>query len=139
MTTGTSAFSRSISLLESAYARLLNQTTPHDEDDIYRAACIKYFELAVNLSLQLLNNHRETHQRGLIVLSSFSAHDTYRFAANFGGPIPLTAAKRWINYYHIRSHTINHYQPEYVEQAFQVLPRFIKDAKQLAQALNATL
>ena len=134
---GANSFAHNIMLLETAYTLLLNKAESDVHLEIYRAACIKQFEVIVSQSLSLLIGYQSVSEAGLITLTAFSAHDTYRSAAILGGPLPITATKRWINYYKLRSKTIATYELSVINEILAILPKFIKDSKALAQSLQA--
>lgn len=127
---------RCIASLERAVAGI----EQHDKDDelmrdIYRAACVKEFELVLEQSGKLLRkrlaawfaSNREADRLHLKAL--------FRHAARHG-LIDSGAAERWLLYRDNRNSTAHDYGEDFADATLKLLPDFIGDAKALADRIE---
>ena len=103
--------------------------------DVYRAACVKEFELVLEQSGKLLRKRlaaffASNRQADRLVLK-----DLYRHAAKHGLIDPDTV-ERWLQYRDNRNDTAHNYGEDFAEATLKLLPEFVVDAKALADMLE---
>ncbi len=104
---------------------------------IYRAACVKEFEIILEQSGKLLRKRLRPY------LSSNKAADRLHFKdlfrhANRHDLMDAAATERWINYRDHRNFTVHDYGKDFAEDTLKLLPIFIIDAKALADIIEAS-
>ena len=142
MKLNTDYLTRCINALESAYQHLLRQTPDEEKPDlpgvvlydIFRAACVKEFEIILEQCGELLKKRLRPYMASHRQADRLTFNNTFRRAAKHG-LITVEAGERWLGYREIRNETAHHYGANYAEAALGLLPGFIEDAKQIAEVL----
>jgi nucleotidyltransferase substrate binding protein (TIGR01987 family) len=132
----TEYFLRCIDTLEKAHAHL---TVLSKEDlvyDIYRAACVKEFEIILEQSGKLLKKCLSEYFATPKQADQLNFKDIFRFAAKHS-LMTLEESERWLRYRDNRNSTAHDYGIDFAEQTLALLPQFILDAKQLYQSIEA--
>ena len=109
-----------------------------DEDviyDIYRAACVKEFELSLEQSGKLLRKRLAPWFASNRQADRLHFKDLFRHAARYD-LIPPDAVERWLRYRDNRNRTAHDYGEDFAEATLELLPAFILDAKALADVLD---
>ncbi len=121
-------------------ARALEQLDRPDLDDImydiYRAACVKEFELVLEQGGKLLRKRLAAFFASNRQADRLAFKDLFRHAARHG-MIEADAAERWLAYRDNRNDTAHDYGEGFAEATLKLLPAFIADAKALADTIEA--
>ena len=103
--------------------------------DIYRAACVKEFELVLEQSGKLLRKKLAAWFASNREADRLAFKDLFRHAAKHG-LIEPDAAERWIRYRDNRNETAHDYGEGFAEATLKLLPRFVADARALAKVIE---
>ena len=104
--------------------------------DIYRAACVKEFELVLEQSGKLLRKRLAAFFASNRQADRLAFKDLFRHAAKHGLISP-EAVERWFLYRDNRNDTAHDYGEGFAEATLKLLPGFVTDAKALADTLEA--
>ena len=125
---------RCIATLENAYRHLQNED-PHDIlYDIYRAACVKEFELVLEQSGKLLKKRISVYFASNKTVDKLSFKEIFRQAV-MHTLLDIDTVERWLAYRDNRNSTAHDYGEEFAETTLKLLPQFIIDAKALSLAI----
>ena len=105
--------------------------------DIYRAACVKEFELVLEQSGKLLRKRLAAWFASNRQADRLHFKDLFRNAARHDLIAP-DAVERWLRYRDNRNYTAHDYGEDFAEATLRLLPDFIKDAKALAGMIERT-
>lgn len=114
----------------------------HEEDgdpiyDLYRATCVKEFELVLHKSDKLLRKRLADRFASNREADRLQSEDLFRHAGRHD-LIALDAAERWLHYLDHRNHTTHDYGEGFAETTLRLLPDFVKDATALADMIERT-
>ncbi len=98
--------------------------------DIFRAACIKEFELILEQSGKLLKKALKPYFATSKELDRLTYKDIFRHAAKHS-LIELVETERWFLYRDSRNETAHEYGEDLSEKTMNLLPDFICDTKKL--------
>ena len=118
----------------------IGQHNARDDDfmyDIYRAACVKEFELVLEQSGKLLRKRLAAWFASNKQADRLHFRDLFRHAARHNLISPA-AAERWLRYRDNRNLTAHDYGEDFAEDTLALLPEFIVDARALAAMLDRT-
>ncbi len=132
----TDYFARCIATLERAQGYLIEHADDESMYDIYRAACVKEFEIILEQSGKLLKKCLKPYFASPKLVDSLTFKDIFRHAAKHD-LISLEAAERWLVYRDNRNDTAHDYGEGFADETLALLPQFIIDAKQLNQVISA--
>lgn len=104
--------------------------------DIYRAACVKEFELILEQSGKLLRKRLAAFFASNRQADRLVFKDLFRHAARHGLIEPETV-ERWLRYRDNRNDTAHNYGENFAEATLKLLPEFVADAKALADMIEA--
>ena len=104
--------------------------------DIYRAACVKEFELILEQSGKLLRKRLAAFFASNRQADRLVFKDLFRHAAKHGLMAPDTV-ERWLQYRDNRNDTAHNYGEDFAEATLKLLPAFLADAKALADMIEA--
>ncbi len=138
MTIDTSFLRRCINSLQYAsdeIATLKNQSLPLY--DIYRAACVKEFELVLEQGGNLLRKRLAAYFASNQRADRLAYKDLFRHAAKHG-LLATDVVERWLHYRDNRNETVHNYGEDFAEKTLKLLPTFIEDAKSLADMIDQT-
>lgn len=135
-TIDTTFLRRCIQTLERAYVRL-NQlpSNVHPDYEIYRAACVKEFELVLELGGKLLRKRIASYFASGKQAARLTYKDLFRHASHHD-LLDIRAVERWIRYRDNRNETVHDYGEDFAESTLLLLPSFIDDAKVLADLIG---
>ncbi len=105
--------------------------------DIYRAACVKEFELVLEQSGKLLRKRLAAWFASNRQADRLHFKDLFRNAARHD-LIEPDAVERWLRYRDNRNYTAHDYGEDFAEATLRLLPEFIEDAKALAGIIEQT-
>ena len=131
----TTYLKRCIKTLEQALAALRAQVPDDILYDIYRAACVKEFELVLEQSGKLLKKRLRPWFASNRQADRLAFKDVFRHAAKHG-LIPADACERWLEYRDNRNDTAHDYGKGFAESTLKLLPRFVDDARELAAVVE---
>ena len=134
MSINTDFLVRCIGTLEAAHAALPDHEPDSVMYDIYRAACVKEFELALEQSGKLLKKRMRPYFASNRQADRLNFKDCFRHAAKHG-LISMEACERWMTYRDNRNSTVHDYGEQFAEATLDLLPNFIADATQLAAVI----
>lgn len=137
MSIDTTFLRRCVSALEYAFGEMdaLGDAEEHVYD-IYRAACVKEFELVIEQSGKLLRKRLAAFFASNQQADRLAFKDLFRYAAKHG-LIDTDAVERWLGYRDNRNMTAHDYGKDFAEATLKLLPEFIADAKELADVIEA--
>ena len=103
--------------------------------DIFRAACVKEFELILEQSGKLLKKALKPYFATSKELDRLFYKDIFRHAAKHS-LMELEESERWILYRDSRNETAHEYGEDLVEKTMSLIPDFIRDTKKLILILE---
>ncbi len=103
--------------------------------DIYRAACVKEFELVLEQSGKLLRKRLAAWFASNRQADRLHFKDLFRHAARHDLISP-DAVERWLRYRDNRNDTAHDYGEDFAEATLKLLPDFIGDARALADIID---
>lgn len=136
MTIDTTFLRRCISTLELALEELDRVGGTSTAYDIYRAACVKEFELVLEQCGKLLRKRLAAYFSSNRQADRLAFKDLFRHAAKHG-LIELAAVERWLRYRDNRNETAHDYGEGFAEATLKLLPAFIQDANSLATVIES--
>ena len=104
--------------------------------DIYRAACVKEFELVLEQSGKLLRKRLAAFFASNQQADRLVFKDLFRHAAKHG-LMDSDTVERWLQYRDNRNDTAHNYGEDFAETTLKLLPAFVADAKALADTIEA--
>ena len=135
MTLSTEYLRRCILSLEVAQEEMQKVGTGDILYDVYRAACVKHFELVLEQSGKLLRKRLRPWFAGNRQADRLTFRDVFRYAAKHG-LIAAAACERWLEYRDNRNDTVHDYGENFAETTLVLLPTFIDDARALAGVIE---
>lgn len=128
-------FVRCIETLERAFNALNEQPDESDLYDIYRAACVKEFEIILEQSGKLLKKCLKPYFATPKQVDQLTFKDIFRTAAKHS-LISVEESERWLIYRDNRNSTAHDYGVNFADETLTLLPQFILDAYQLFAAIK---
>lgn len=102
--------------------------------DIYRAAIVKEFEIALEQSGKLLKKRLRPFFASNRQADQLSFKDSFRHAAKHG-LVATQTCERWFQYRDNRNSTAHDYGEQFAETTLKLIPSFIVDATELAKMI----
>ena len=131
----TSGLRRCIGTLEAAFVHLRQERRDGPMRDIFRAACVKEFELVLEVGAALLRRRLKDFVASGREVDRFIFRDSFRHAAKHA-LVTNGACERWLRYRDIRDASAHHYGERFAETALELIPAFVADARALADAIE---
>ena len=131
----TTYLTRCIGTLERALEQLGRHEKDSDMHDVFRAACVKQFELVLEQSGKLLKKRLRPWFASNKQVDKLVFKDVFRHAAKHS-LIDAEACERWMCYRDNRNDTAHDYGDAFAVQTLKLLPRFLADAKALADVIE---
>ncbi len=129
---------RCIGALERAFSALRELKAAADPDrvlrEVYRAACVKEFELVLEQSGKLLRKRLRPWFASNRQADRLTFKDAFRHA-NKHGLMGADACERWLAYRDNRNDTAHDYGEGFAEATVKLLPDFLADARVLAAVI----
>ena len=123
-----------------ALERALEGLRRHGSDDVlhevFRAACVKEFELVLEQSGKLLKKRLRPWFASNRQADRLAFRDVFRHAAKHG-LIDAETCERWLRYRDNRNDTALDYGAGFAEATLKLLPDFLTDARALADVIEA--
>lgn len=126
---------RCIETLHRALTRLQHLAPDDDMRDIYRAACVKEFEIILEQSGKLLKKCLRPYFATSKEVDRLTFKDIFRHAAKFS-IISLDEAERWMIYRDNRNDVAHDYGEGFANETLKLLPSFLTDARRLHEAIQ---
>ena len=104
--------------------------------DVFRAACVKEFELVLDQSGKLLRKRLAAFFASNRQADRLVFKDLFRHAAKHG-LMDLDAVERWLQYRDNRNDTAHNDGEDFADATLKLLPAFVVDAKTLADTIEA--
>lgn len=127
-------FEKCLRTLDRALALYEADGPEADDAELFRSACVKEFELLVELAGKLLKKRLRPYLFSNLEADRLTYKDVFRHAARHG-LLPLDVAERWLNYRDIRNQTAHDYGANYADKAIAAMPTFAADARAVWQVL----
>jgi nucleotidyltransferase substrate binding protein (TIGR01987 family) len=134
----TDYYVRCIATLEKAYTTLNSLTEEDDLYDIYRAACVKEFEIILEQTGKLLKKCLKPYFSSPKQVDKLLFKEIFRYAAKHG-LLALEEAERWLIYRDNRNETAHDYGVGFANDTLTLLPDFIADAYRVNEILKHQL
>lgn len=128
-------FVRCIATLNRAFDGLNQQPQDSDMYDIYRAACVKEFEIILEQTGKLLKKCLKPYFASSKQVDQLLFKDIFRQAAKHG-LISLDEAERWLIYRDNRNDTAHDYGEGFANETLRLLPQFIQDARRISEVFR---
>lgn len=104
--------------------------------DIYRAACVKEFEIVLEQAGKLLKKSLRPYFSYARQADELNFKDTFRQGA-LHGLLSLEQSERWLLYRDKRNDTAHDYGENFANAILELLPQFIADAQALFKAIDS--
>ena len=135
MRINTDYLTRCIQTLEAAFEQLQQCQADDITYDIFRAACVKEFELVLEQSGSLLKKRLRPFFASNRQADCLTFKNLFRHAARHG-LISIESYEHWLKYRDNRNETAHQYGEGFAEATLALLPQFIADAKELAGVIG---
>ena len=127
---------RCIRTLEVAFTELESFGESDVLRDLYRAACVKEFELVLEQCGTLLRKRLAAFFASNRRADELAFKDLFQYAAKHR-LIGVEMAERWLGYSDRRNDTTHKYGEHFAEAILELMPAFIADSKALADTIEA--
>lgn len=104
--------------------------------DIYRAACVKEFEIVLEQAGKLLKKVLRPYFSSARQADELNFKDSFRQGA-LHGLLSLEQSERWLLYRDKRNDTAHDYGENFANAILELLPQFIVDAQALFAAIDS--
>ena len=131
----TDYFARCIATIERAFNALNDLSTEDDVYDIYRAACVKEFEIILEQTGKLLKKCLKPYFASPKQVDQLNFKDVFCYAAKHG-LLELEEAERWLHYRDNRNDTAHDYGEGFANDTLGLLPQFIVDAYRVNEVIK---
>ncbi len=126
---------RCLGTLDHALAALRRHSPSDIEYDVFRAACVKEFELVLEQSGKLLRKRLRPYFPSSRHVDRLVFKDVFRSAVKHG-LIDAASCARWLEYRDNRNETAHDYGEIFADETLALLPSFVADARALADQLE---
>ncbi len=131
----TDYYARCIATLDKAFTTLKHLTSDDDLYDIYRAACVKEFEIILEQTGKLLKKCLKSYFASPKQVDQLNFKDVFRYAAKHS-LLELAEAERWLQYRDNRNDTAHDYGAGFADDTLVLLPQFIQDAYRVNEVIK---
>lgn len=129
---------RCIATLQSAL-QLYRQAAPGDiEQEVFRNAIVKGYELAQETAFKLIRKALKEFGHGGRKLNETPVKELLRLAA-VHGLMTVEAVERWFRYRDNRNNTAHDYGEAFAKETLVLIPQFLTDITALAEVLETRL
>ncbi len=129
------ALERCLATLQRAYARLVVTSPTDDDHDLFRAACVKEFELILEIVVKLLRKVLLDYVTSTRELAEMPFKNVLRLAAQHG-LLSLGEVDRWLLHRDNRNTSAHEYGMQFAEKIVSFLPTFISDTEAVLTTLR---
>ncbi|NUN15031.1 MAG: nucleotidyltransferase substrate binding protein [Myxococcales bacterium] len=126
---------RCIQTLEAALTMYHQAEAGGIQQEVFRNAVVKGFELVQETSFKLLKRALSDYGHGARALESLPIKELLRLAATHG-LLSLPEVERWFAYRDNRNDTAHDYGQGFAEETLVLLPDFVADVKTLKSTLT---
>lgn len=130
-----SALERCLATLERAHARLVVTSPTDDDHDLFRAACVKEFELILEIVVKLLRRVLREYVTSTRELNTLPFKHILRLSAQHG-LLSLDEVDRWLLHRDNRNTSAHEYGMQFAEKIVTNLPMFISDTHAVLNKLR---
>ena len=134
MLLNTDHLKRCIGTLEASLAMYLDATPESIDQEVFRNAIVKGYELTQETSFKLLRRALKDFGHGGKKLDATPVKEVLRLAATHG-LMTLEEVERWFAYRDNRNNTAHDYGEGFAKETLGLLPGFITDVKLLEAVL----
>ena len=127
---------RCLRTLRRAHERLVVTGPDLEDHDVFQAACVKKFELILEIVVKLLRKVLRKYVTSTRELAEMNYKDVFRRAAGHG-LLTLAEVDQWFLYRDNRNETAHEYGQNFAAKVVAVLPEFIRDAESALAMLRA--
>ena len=121
------ALERCLGTLKRAHSRLLQNGPDSEDHDLFRAACVKEFELILEIVAKLLRRVLRDYLASTRELAEMNYKNVFRLGVTHG-LLSIDEVDRWFLYRDNRNMTAHEYGQLFAEKIVATLPAFIVDA-----------
>ena len=136
MILNTDHLKRCIGTLESSLAFYKKAEPDSIDQEVFRNAIVKGYELAQETAFKLIKRALKDYGHGGKKLDATPVKDLLRLAATHG-LMSVEEVERWFAYRDNRNSTAHDYGEGFAKETLALLPGFVADAKTLEAALRA--
>ncbi len=136
MTISTDHIRRCIQTLRTACDGLERHEAGDVMYEIYRAACVKEFELVLEQSGRLLKKKLRPYFASNRQADQLTFNDIFRHAAKHC-LISGDSCERWLEYRAVRNVTAHECREQFTARTLEILPQFVADAEELVYTIEA--
>ena len=129
------ALERCLSTLRRAHARLVVTDATNDDHDLFRAACVKEFELILEIVVRLLRKVLREYVTSTRELNDMPFKQILRLAAQHG-LFSLDEVDHWLLHRDNRNTSAHEYGMQFAEKIISHLPTFISDTEAVLTTLR---
>ena len=129
------ALERCLATLERAHARLVVTSPTDDDHDLFRAACVKEFELILEIVVKLLRKVLREYVTSTRELNNLPFKQILRLAAQ-QGLLTLDGVDQWLLHRDNRNTSAHEYGMQFAEKIVSLLPTFISDTHAVLTTLR---
>ena len=137
MSIDTEFLRRCLDTLEHSLKELERSNPDEIAYDVYRAACVKEFEIILEQSGKLLRKVLSAYFADNRQADRLVFKDLFRHAVKHD-LIDQETCERWLSYRDNRNDTAHSYGKDFAESTIKLLPDFITDTKALADVIEGT-
>ena len=135
MTLNTDHLKRCIQTLRSSLTFYAQAEPDSIDQEIFRNAIVKGYELAQETSFKLLKKALREYGHGAKKLDATPIKELLRLSATHS-LMTLEEVARWFTYRDNRNNTAHDYGEGFAEETLQLLPGFIDDARRIEKTLH---
>ena len=121
--------------VQRAYGGLLEKVAGSFEYDVYRSACVKEFELLLEVAVKLVRRVLREYVTSTGALADMTFKEVLRTAAH-NNLLSLDEVDKWFLYRDIRNGSAHEYGADLATRVVTVLPAFIQSAQSLLVTLR---
>ena len=129
------ALERCLATLQRAHARLVVTSPTDDDHDLFRAACVKEFELILEIVVKLLRKVLREYVTSTRELVNMPFKTILRLAAQHG-LLSLDEVDRWLLHRDNRNTSAHEYGMQFAEKIVSTLSTFISDTNAVLTTLR---
>ncbi|MDR2437116.1 MAG: nucleotidyltransferase substrate binding protein [Endomicrobium sp.] len=126
---------RCIATLEKSYGLLMKSEEGSIDYEMYRNSLVKAFEMALEQGGKLLRKKITPYFSTKKTVDNLMFKDLFRSAAKYG-LLSQDEVIRWLKYRDNRNNTAHDYGQKFAEETLSFIEDFIKDARNLKEAIN---
>lgn len=126
---------RCLKTLSRAHDNLRDISPEHPDYEVFRAACVKEFELILELTGKLLRKKLKSFTDSPKRVDELIFKDVFRTAV-FRNLISEEQCQNWLIYRDIRNSSAHDYGEEFAEETIKILTEFIKSTEQIIISLK---